>query len=651
MEVYLKEEDPFLDLKKTHEDYHEYSNGLVSYIEKEGPVGQPYIPISFSIEKKYINNTEEIQGIVEILPSLIGKNHKEKVKFIETVDSEGIITFKPLNEFDTYLYENPSYIKEIINSINIKELVGYTLLSSNPMARFVLEKWNKDKIYLLSDLKVKYVNDIAIIPLALYINQDSLFSRSKFEEIINTLNFEIVNYIKKGYICYSFNIFDLNDKDYVRNLCKLYEIEIVDESPNFLILRNLKNIDFKTSLYEWIQYNLPIIKSGNFPVFSISGNWQDDWTNTDFQRLNGTVFKKLVLKYIAIVAYSKLASFHPFTGPFIFLTDVNEDFSIRVSLPNFKMAEELKKYIEEEYKDINLLYIESCRDFLEGIVKRKFLQEKDPSSNSLLLKDSKGDDFLIFKSALVIQMPPVFPPLFKEVEKDMDTKKEVFRQQLIRHFSNSKLCHDDTEPVKLEKISDLSFEDLLFLIPVEENKVSYCFTMDTLSKIDKNPITRSPFSPSSIMKINYIEMGLRGFFDVNTLFGLLPDVPLKKNISVDGIVNMQRIKTEGLERELLGNLFLIKVLFKNGRETELMEICLPTVGLELIDESKDLSQKLWKAGYFLDYFNSAVALYIDKKDYKGINFVLTDPTFLNAGTSLVDGNMALEKMRNDFMFL
>ena len=108
-----------------------------------------------------------------------------------------------------------------------------------------------------------------------------------------------------------------------------------------------------------------------------------------------------------------------------------------------------------------------------------------------------------------------------------------------------------------------------------------------------------------------------------------------------GIPRVLRIKTEGKERELLGNLFLVEVLFEDGTVSPLFEISLPPVELNRIDDLKKYVNKLWASGYFLSDWSSAIVTFLGPPSFP---VLVGAPVFRNAGTSIFDGNLAMEKM-------
>jgi len=379
-----------------------------------------------------------------------------------------------------------------------------------------------------------------------------------------------------------------------------------------------------------VKKNLQIIKLGNLPKFTFK-NFSTYYEN-DYQRENGTVFKDKILKYVAHMAFAKLSDTHKIIKPQIFNIQVNEDMSITVSLASYKLVEEYNNIITELLKTTYTL--ETFNTLREGIIKRYLIQSVDADAYPMLF-----DNVLVHRSPMATNYPSPF--VFNE--KNMKNAEIDLLIHMREYYKKVKVCHDDLEAVTLEKISKMDLDELLNLIPVTEGNITYCFSQDTISKIQVNPLTRRPLSATTLMKSAYLEKGWTGLFDVGPLYGLYADIPGKMNVEVKiGIPSVQRIKSEN--RDLTGNLFIVEVIFSDGTVTPLFEISLHTMGLEKIDLLKEYVDKLWKKGFFLNYWFTAVNLYLDLESFP---VLITDKILLNAKGSIFDGDKAMQYMANE----
>jgi len=610
MQYFTNPEDP--EINKVEKLYSEnYNNGIISTYG-ENYIENSYVPLTLTLDKKDISY-EKVEGIISILKPVIGKLFNTKIKQIEVLQRKEYYVFNPITDMNISVFHDPSINK----NIDLNEILGYTLLSESLLARYVIE--NNDDYKFLD---VKYFHGFALIS----IDMDFLL------EIQGNMDMEINNLISKGYFAYSFGIFDIEDHEIISELCLMYEINIIDNTDlSTLILQT--DTDFYTTPEDWLRYNLPIIRAGNYPSFT----FKIFEYNEDYQMRYGTVFKDSILNYVAHMAFAQLSDVHEIISPFIFSIKINQDLSITVNLPTYSLV---KKYKENVEKLLELTYVtENCKNFKDGVIKRWIVQSVDIDAYPMFFKDKTDTYILVHRSPLALEYPSPFDFSKKNLEK---AEKDLLIE--MRNFYTK--CHDNIEPVTLEKISEMDLDSLLKLVAITENGITYCFTDDTISKVDKNPLTRKSLSETTLNRVKYIDYGLSGIFNVGVLYGLYEDFPEKINVNIDiGIPEVTRVRTTEKERQLVGNLFSIEVLFSDETLTPLFNISLPTVGLENIDLLKEYVNKLWSSGFFLNYWYTAVNKYL--KNIKSMPVLVTDKVLLHAGDSIFDGNVALNYLKEN----
>ena len=607
-----------------------------------------YVSLNLTLDKailkKYTDEekAEVVVGLQNILKQIIDKKLNSPIEFVNVIEQEKTYLFVPYTTLGTLVFENSKYLADFVSSFDFSYFIGYTLLSDSGLTRYLVEKWIDENQYNTSDLNIKYYNVsggyISLMPLFNpYMNQ-----------FIERFEYNLSNLIKQGYFSYTFGIHDIEDLHFVRELCSLYNISIIS-SKDLSTLICQTNVDFKTSLEEWIRNNLPLIKAGQFPEFSFSFDFS---FYNDYIRLYGEQFKDVVLNYVTYLAYAKLSDEHPIIKPFIMSTRINEDLSISVYLPSYSLVEKLKsivqKYLNEGISYLNdgklsgVWNIETCLNLKEGIIKRWIVQEIDNDAYPMIFKDKNEVEILIHRSSLGIKYPSPFNFGKEEMKKAEDTLTNKLRE----YYSKEKVCHDDIEPVTLDNISKMNLEELLNIIPIEENGMIYCFSDETISRlVDKiNPLTRRALSEKTLLTRRYLENGWRGLFNIGVLFGLYDEVPIKTNVQVNvGIIKVRRIPVDVNRRDLVGNVFLVEVIFEDGTYSPLFEISLPMVQLELLDDLRTYVNKLWYEGYFLTYWISAVVLYLKPKSFETS---INSSIFLHAADSIFDGNVALETLKS-----
>ena len=617
MEYFINPAEPLFkdEGDKDRKYLQKYDKGLISFVSTT-KVENAYSPLTFTLEA--VNDSLSLkdpvaEGIKNILKPVISKLLNTKIKDVEILKRRGYYVFNPITEFGISVYlENPS---EIYAKIDLKEFVGYTLLSASSLSRYILHQWEKRGESVLTDLDVKYVSGFALIPI-----MESL----KLLQIETKFDMELTSLETKGYFSYSFNMYNLEDQSLVRDLCHMYNIEIIDSSDmsNWILQTS---VPFSTTPQSWIRNNIPLIKRGSYPIFNLYPDWE-----------SSSLYKDVILKYIAYMAFAKLSDKYDLISPFIFSTYINEDLSISLKLPTYKLVQEYITIFNSikniEYTTVN------CDSLIDGVVKRWLVQSIDSNAYPLVLETKDGQNVLVHRSPLAIIYPS---PFIFNVETLNKAKGELLNK--MQEFYTS--CHDNLEPISLDNISEMSLDQLLNLVPITENGITYCFSKENIGQVSTNPMTRRDLSKKVLFKIQNIEWGWRGIFDLGILYGLYADVPSRKKISVDiGLIDYKRLKITAKERELLGNLYNIEVLYVDGKISPLFQICLPTVGLEIVDEMKTEVNRLWLEGFFLNYWTRAVYNFSNSTS---LSIFLTDSVLLQAKDSIFDGYKALEYLKEN----
>ncbi len=574
----------------------------ISLVDSEFPPEAPYIPLLFSIERDKIGKREELYGILSILKPVLSKISQNKIIDIEIY--EGLLySFNPINEFGISVYINPKYFESIYSQIQLEKLVGYTLLSTHPLTSYIAEK---------EGFEVKYVEGVGIVPLDF----------AHFQDFEFTLN----NYIKKGLFAYEFSPFDSDDYEVVKQICKMFDIEIVNTKNKFSWVL-LTHVDFTMSPDVWIRNNIPLVKMGKFPIFTcyLEAVIKSEYDN-DYNRKYGSQYTGDIVKYFALLTFAQLSDKFVGIKPFIYDLRVNPDHSLNVQLPSMSLIHEFQDIFNEMYNP-NITVLLS-KNLNEAILKRYVIQQVDPNAYPIIFS-GQGEEIIIHRSPLANVYPSPF---------NFDVSISAELENKMRQFYKN--CHDNLEPVSLEEIDKMDLFSLLTLVPITENNITYCFSKETIEKVDTNPLTRTPLSEETKRKFEKMEYGLRGYFDVGVLFGLYSDSEEKIDYSKFGITQVVRIPVNENERELYGNLFLVKVLFADGTESDIFEISLPTINLEKIDELKHIVNALWNIGFFLNSWQKFL-LFSDQYEEKSFFVGTSQQILLHAKNSIFDGDKAL----------
>ena len=432
-----------------------------------------YVPIT--VTSYNTENESETSNLVKVF---IERIIKTEISQVIVTRFEDYIVFNPITTFGTSVYQNSSYLFDFYNTI--MKIGKYQVLSDNPLAQYV------------------YLNSINVNGISLVLINDNV-------NITETRN-DIDNLESEGYFC-----LNTKDNEVIKELAKSWDTHIVFESEDLLVLQS--NTDFGTKPELWFQNNIELVKNGQFPSITLYGNWQFD-LGGDYNDIYDKKWYRTILQYKAFVAYKNLND-NPI-NPYIFATRVNSDNSVTLSLPTYDHVIKFRKIFEGINNDG--IYVEPCSNLIDGIVKKYYIQGIDENSFPMVLKQG-DEEILVFRSPLINLYPPVFD-FSKLSEKELEEK-------LKDYYSN---CHDNFEPVLQEDINNMSLSDLLNLVEINENGVTFCLSGDSIINLSKNglatnPLTRKPFGQNILLKTMMWEWGLRGLFDVSVLKGLLNEFP------------------------------------------------------------------------------------------------------------------------------
>lgn len=627
-----------------------------------------YVPIISSINKsnlpmdpRSIVKASYIEGVREIYAALINYIFYSDIKDrtsnpnisanVEITEYKDEIILDPISYIGSPVYENPLYIEDFINKYDMNKYIGYQILSLDSLTRFALETWYKKNEYVPSDINPIYLlegkNNLVLFPVG-----RNTYEQDNFNSIRNRLDGYIISLRRDGHFTFDLSIHDLENIELIKELSLLWNIDIVYENNFFNNIVLKTNVNFGISPEKWLTINVEKIKAGNIPTFNVSGVWQYYYFN-DYERIYGKYLKSIYIKYGAYLSYSKLALEHDnvFIQSFTKNISVADDLSINVDLPNYNLVKKFKEYLLMEFsgshesvsnfEGFSIWVTEPCINLEEGVVKRWIVQQIDPSAQPMIFKNEEDEnEILIFRSPLSINYPSPFVFTKDKIDKGKETLLKSFQS----FYSD---CHDSFEPILRDKIDELSLHDMMRIISIQENNIKYCFAQSTLEKLDKpiHPLSRNPLSEKTISMIKNLNDGLRGLFDVGELLGLYPDIPHKTLVKPNlGVTYVERISTDSLMRDLVGNLFQVMVEFKDGTTSHLFKISLSPVNLSEIDELKRYVNRLWSKGFFLNYWNSAVEKYLTLSDnkIKSYSVIVINKILNHAGDSLTDGGIALE---------
>lgn len=606
-----------------------------------------YVPITVSLDLSLFNNYDNIGPVIngssEIIKVLTESIIDTDVNNVEEARFNDVLIYTPITSYKTAVYENPLYLAEYHRILNLNYIGGRQVLSSDPIVRYVLSDLYKKKEYVPADIDVIYVNGIALIPVGTNDNEVNHYMNIK--DRISTI---ITTRRKDCYFSYSLGIHNIEDNQLVHEIASLWNTEVVySDDIDLIILKTDSDFGIQPEL--WFQYNIDLVKRGQFPSITIYGLWQFK-IGGDYNQIYGKNWYAAILHYAALLAYKKLGEEDPFIQPFTHTVKVNNDYSITLSLPTYNHVITFKKYLDEilygfrgmEHQGQQSWYAEPCKDLMDGVVKRYYVQSIDPRSMPMVIpnvyEDGKIEQVLVFRSPALSIYTPDSPFDFDKV--DMDNIKQELVNDLKQYYG---LCHDKFEPVLRDKINDMDLDDLLSLVEVKErpDQPTYCFSKDTILNLTHpiNPLTRRPFTEQIIVKAMLIEWGLRGIFNVGPLIGMYEDIPRRKSISPTvGSPLFDKLKIDDMLHSITGDIYSVEIGFQDGIISPLFEIATSSR-----KELETLVNDLWKHGFFLNYWTSSLEKYSD--NLTSYSVITSNPLLLHGADSKVDGERAMNYLR------
>ena len=529
----------------------------------------------------YENKTQIITASAEIIKVLTEKILKTTVTNVEYVNFENnIIKYTPVTK-NGAVHINPNHIPAYTRIVNNSDILGkYKLLTNDPLVTYVLEELYNSNDYVPSDINVIYIENIAFVPI--YVD----------DSIIYRINSIIKKKRSDGYFVYKIGIHNLEDLELITEMASLWNTKVIysDDMTNIVMFPDSSIFPIRPEL--WYEKNILLVKGGQFPGITLTGEWQ--FHKNGHNQVFGKLFYKSILYYASILSYKKLGDQDNFVSPFTQTIIVNNDLSITIFVPTYNHAILFKKYLKETIAT-DQISTEPCIDLLDGIYKRWYVQSIDDRAIPMVLtqinEDLTSEEVLVFRS-------PV-STLYKSYDFETIDHKDL-TDNLIKYYKR-------TGDVK----------ELLSLVPVGDKMI--------------------PSNQDNNISLNW---SLRGLYSVGPLKGLYEEIPSKILVAPKvGIPVITKSYIDNILYGISGDIYTIDINFPDNTVSPLFDIA-----TEELEELKRIVNELWKTGYFLTYWVSAVQKYSDPESY---SVIINNPILLYAADSKYDGLTAMNFLKNE----
>lgn len=354
-----------------------------------------YVPVTITLDlSQYKDKKDVITGLCGIIKALANQELSIDVKNVETVQLDNnIFVFSIITSENIAVYTNPNYMNDFYKLIRPSFIIGYQLLSTDPLVNYIIDQEH-------IDIEVRYIKNIAIIPVG---NDDIV------DKVDNLIKFKR----EEGYFTYDIGIHNIKDMELVRKLAQDWQCDYVyDKDMTTIVLHN-KGVDFGTLPKLWFQDNVLRIKNGNVPKITLYGYWQLYPSGIAGTAIDDNDFYPVIIRYAAMLAYRDS---YVTSGDSIKADDVvvNGDLSITVSLPTYNhllnysnnLRNSLKGYFgvrdEKKYSMMT-----EATDLTTGTNKRYYVQTIDDKAFPMILPYN-NINVLVFRSPMIEQYNDYF---------------------------------------------------------------------------------------------------------------------------------------------------------------------------------------------------------------------------------------------------
>ena len=526
-------------------------NGIKHIIIRIG-----FVPVTISmVIENILPNESILNGLSSIIKALTEKIllvEVNNVQITPPIGNPAIIYFS-LMGIDYPIYEDHRYLPDLLLAINPDQLLGYQVLSADPLTSYVINLYQREIGSFPPDMFTT-VKGITLIKVT---EEDDYLQY--LQEKINDLRI-------RGYFVLPPDV-DFIEHDPLRlllypEIARLWGGTIMETSP-YLVLSS--NVDFGTEVENWYQSAAEQILLAGLPKFRIkSKKWNKlHLSNEELQ---------VRVAFAATKAYLRITQQNLILIPFIFSPQVLSNLDIEAMFSSYDDANKYRQILDDEFADQVLHY----RTFLiqsgqidDGVIFRWYFYRKAPDLKSFMVR---SDDERLH---LIVDESTVEAPTLENLEES--------RVDLIKDF---------------------------------RSQVTYCFASDNIRRWGYliNPMTRTPLDEETISYLNYLEYGLMGYFSVGPIPGLLAKPPQRYLISPPaGSSIVTKMVPGGSSSSLLDPIFTVEVSFlaedflpvsleERGEDDaifHLFDLTIEDPRETVTDELNILIPKLWNCGWLL----------------------------------------------------
>lgn len=474
-------------------------------------------------------NPEYIKGIIDIIISYVSSRHGVDVTNVvnnyfsnDHLDTGVIMTFIPYSN-NHQIYGTSDELMKTVQDLDIEELYGKTLLSSDPImieSLIKYSKWNPNEI---DPSSITISNGLIMMSLQ---HSEGIELVKTLEEIDMLQNLTKKLRSNKIFVLPTDSRIALGNQDnYDLTKLKLFkEIALMwkgkvvrDGFP--LIIKS--TIEFDISFGAWYEQSLNLILSGKIPRYRIYNHLR--W-NLEYLETGQSSTQKIELMYAAVKCYTSLLDKYPSLIPYFSSPVIHADLSIEASFTNYSEVEDFIELLKGELtpmkKGTTYYSIIPMESLLDAITMRSYINDKYPETIPFIVRkniDAGIKDTVVVKSFLNLKELRPNPD-------ELDLIKQTIKNMFEKYY---RMC----DRPSLNEIETLPLDEILSLFPIYDplQQTTVCLSSDTISERNLifDPITKQPYQEKDMALYKNLLYGLLGYFTVNTLRGFRENPPIE----------------------------------------------------------------------------------------------------------------------------
>ena len=553
-------------------------------------------PLDLVLETSEIPSFQVEQGLKSVIKTLVWEFLKLEVQEI---------TRMIIKEADGYLISYTPYIKTVddIQPVYLLEAHSGVFRQACRLAKFVgFEVYTSDNLggYVLSTFDELETDQLKLI------GNNLIVGPVESHELKQDLEAELSSYRSDFHFYITVNNCELNYTWLSPEFAKMWSIQEIHTGNRGQVYRSY--FDPGYDLEAWFRECCLQIWQDRLPAILVPAADLAD----DFEERNST--NQLITTVKAIRAYAQMVSGNPALARAIFGVKATDNGLLRVPVTDLDDRKTFIGSYAAQSRTSLIWNVKIVKSKLEGVLTRYLMQKQGIDS---FLLELNGTEHVIYT------VPgPTGPDI---TSYSSDNYEAALKELRIDVLAVHKHC------ANIDDYRDQDLMDLLTLIEVIDGPDSevYCFPASELSalNIPVNPITRVPLSEHIMSKIEHINYGIRGYFDLGILHGVYTQYPKRQLLTVtDGV-----IKTKILEPGYIS----VSLVKDSGIPEHLFDIMLPESQAETLELALN---NLWKSGYLMSDWGQSLYSKFGQISVKPIRdwFVLQQ-----AADSKLDGIMAM----------